>query len=45
MGLRLLADKNVELGLMEAVSHNHVRAVLEKTSSPHTARRRGASAS
>lgn len=43
--LRLLADKSVELGLVEAISHNHVRAVLKKTSSPRTSRRRGASGS
>jgi transposase len=43
--LRLLADKSVELGLVEAISHNHVRQVLKKTSSPRTSRRRGASGS
>jgi transposase len=43
--LRLLADKSVELGLVEAISHNHVRAVLKKTSSSRTARRRGVWAS
>ena len=40
--LRLLADKSVELGLVEAISHNHVRAVLKKTRSPRTSKRRGA---
>jgi len=29
--LRLLADKAVELGLVEAISHNTVREVLKKT--------------
>ncbi|CAN5591570.1 hypothetical protein BH10ACI1_BH10ACI1_33130 [soil metagenome] len=29
--LRLLADKAVELGFVEAVSHNHVRQILKKT--------------
>jgi transposase len=43
--LRLLADKSVELGLVEAISHNHVRVVLKKTSSRPTASRRGVSAS
>ena len=43
--LRLLAGKSVELGLVEAISHNHVRAVLKKTSSNRTARKRGASGS
>jgi putative transposase len=41
--LRLLADKSVELGLVEAISHNHVRQVLKKTSSPRISRKRGAS--
>ena len=43
--LRLLADRSVELGLVEAISHNHVRAVLKKTRSPRTSKRRGAWAS
>jgi putative transposase len=30
--LRLLADKVVELGYVEQVSHNHVRQILKKTS-------------
>jgi putative transposase len=30
--LRLLADRAVELGLVEAISHNTVREVLKKTS-------------
>ena len=42
--LRLLAGKSVELGLVEAISHNHVRTVLKKTRSPRPSRRRGASA-
>ncbi len=29
--LRLLADLAVELGFCDAVSHNHVRAILKKT--------------
>ncbi len=29
--LRLLADKAVELGFCDSVSHNHVRAILKKT--------------
>ena len=43
--LRLSADKRVELGLVAASSHNHVRAVLKKTSAPRPSRRRGALAS
>jgi putative transposase len=34
--LRLLADKAVELGFVEAVSHNTVKEVLKKTASSHT---------
>lgn len=34
--LRLLADKAVELGFLEAVSHNHVRSILKKTHSDRT---------
>ena len=34
--LRLLADKAVELGFVEAISHNHVRAILKKTNSDRT---------
>lgn len=30
--LRLLADKAVELGFCDSVSHNHVRQILKKTS-------------
>jgi transposase len=30
--LRLLADKSVELGFVEAISHNHVGKILKKTS-------------
>ena len=29
--LRLLAEKSVELGFVEAISHNHVRTILKKT--------------
>lgn len=29
--LRLLADTAVELGLIDSISHNHVRAILKKT--------------
>jgi len=29
--LRLLADKAVELGIVETISHNHVREILKKT--------------
>jgi len=29
--LRLLANKAVELGLVEAISHKHVRTILKKT--------------
>ena len=43
--LRLLAGKSVELGLVAAISHNHVRQVLNKTRSPRPKRRRGAWAS
>jgi hypothetical protein len=34
--LRLLADKAVELGVVESVSHETVRKTLKKTSSSHT---------
>ncbi len=30
--LRLLADKAVELGFIDSISHNHVGAILKKTS-------------
>lgn len=30
--LHLLADKAVELGYVEAISHNHVKTILKKTS-------------
>jgi len=33
--LRLLADKAVELGFCDSVSHNHVRSILKKTNSDH----------
>lgn len=42
--LRLLADKAVELGFCESISHETVKEVLKKTSSNHTAKDRGASA-
>lgn len=42
--LRLLADKSVELGFCESISHETVNEVLKKTGSSHTAIRRGASA-
>lgn len=29
--LRLLADKSVELGFVDSISHNHVREILKKT--------------
>ncbi len=29
--LRLLADKSVELGLIDSISHNHVGEILKKT--------------
>lgn len=34
--LRLLADRAVELGLVEAISHNTVKEVLKKTASSRT---------
>jgi hypothetical protein len=34
--LRLLADKAVEFGFVEAISHNTVKAVLKKTLSSRT---------
>lgn len=34
--LRLLADKVVELGFSEHISHAHVRTILKKTNSSHT---------
>jgi transposase len=42
--LRLLADKAVELGFCESISHETVKEVLKKTDSNHTAKGRGASA-
>jgi len=41
--LRLLADKAVELGLVEAISHETVAQVLKKTSCTPTASSTGAS--
>ena len=43
--LRLLADKVIELGFCETISHETVGVVLKKTGSNHTAKGRGASAS
>ena len=34
--LRLLADKSVELGFIDSISHNHVRGILKKTSFDRT---------
>jgi len=42
--LRLLADKAIELGFCESISHATVKEVLKKTGSNHTANGRGASA-
>jgi putative transposase len=42
--LRLLADKAVEFGFCESISHETVKEVLKKTDSNHTATVRGASA-
>jgi transposase len=42
--LRLLADKVVELGFCESISHETVKEVLKKTGSSHTANAPGASA-
>ena len=33
--LRLLADKSVELGFVDSISHNHVRQILKKTNFDH----------
>jgi transposase len=41
--LRLLADKAVELGFVERVSHNTVKEVLKKTGSSRTSSSGGAS--
>jgi putative transposase len=41
--LRLLADKAIELGFCENISHSTVQAVLKKTDSSRTVRSRGAS--
>lgn len=41
--LRLLADKAVELGFVNSVSHNHVGQILKKTLSDHTNKRCGVS--
>ena len=42
--LRLLADKAVELGFCESISHETVKEVLKKTDSNRIAKRRGVSA-
>ena len=42
--LRLLADKAIELGFCENISHSTVQEVLKKTGSSHIAKGRGASA-
>jgi len=42
--LRLLADKAIELGFCESISHSTVKEVLKKTVSNRTAESRGASA-
>ena len=34
--LRLLADKAVELGFVDAISHNHVASILKKTNFDRT---------
>ncbi len=41
--LRLLADKAIELGFCESISHSTVKEVLKKTLSSRTANARGAS--
>ncbi len=42
--LRLLADKSIELGFCETISHSTVKEVLKKTRSNRTLGSRGASA-
>ena len=34
--LRLLADKSIELGFVDSISHNHVRQILKKTNCDRT---------
>ena len=41
--LRLLADKVIELGYCEEISHTQVRKILKKTNSSRTSKKRGAS--
>ncbi|MCA1556800.1 MAG: helix-turn-helix domain-containing protein, partial [Acidobacteria bacterium] len=41
--LRLLADKAIELGFCESISHSTVQEVLKKTVSSRTVTSRGAS--
>ena len=43
--LRLLADKVVELGYVEAISHNQVGQILKKTNCNRTSKRHGVSVS
>jgi transposase len=40
--LRLLADRAVQLGLVETISHNAVKEILKKTSSSRTLKSNGA---
>lgn len=40
--LHLLADKVVELGYVEAISHTHVKTILKKTSCSRISKRPGA---
>ena len=42
--LRLLADKSIELGFCDAISHSTVQEVLKKTAFNRTSRSRGVSA-
>jgi len=40
--LRLLADKVVQLGYLESISHDSIHQILKKTTSSHISKRRGA---
>jgi putative transposase len=40
--LRLLADKVVELGYLDSISHDSIHHILKKTNSSHISKRRGA---
>ena len=42
--LRLLADKSIELGFCDRISHSTVQEVLKKTASNRTSRSRGVAA-